>query len=364
MSAKTEQPLSFFANPALDHAFAGTTAGVIGTLCMNPMDLVKTRFQVNTSAFSSDPALRSACYQRIHSRPWLFYLMGGKPGADIFDAMHSIVDKQGWGGLYRGVVPNIVGNASSWGFYFLWYTMIKEYMASSSVVDQPVRLSATDHLLAATESGVITALMTNPIWVVKTRMFTTPLESTALKTTQQGSTAPEAYRGLWHGLVRTVQTEGICGLYRGVGLAVLGVSNGAVQFMAYEQLKQWRTGRELRRRGIKGQLSEAQLDSVKLCNFEYTVISGAAKLVAITLTYPYQVVRSRMQNYVTNHLYPNTWTCVVKTFQAEGVRGFYRGFAMNALRILPGTCVTFVAYENVSWALRRAAAAREDALHP
>ena len=47
--------------------------------------------------------------------------MIGKPGVDIWDALRGIVESHGWRGLYRGVVPNIVGNASSWGLYFLWY---------------------------------------------------------------------------------------------------------------------------------------------------------------------------------------------------------------------------------------------------
>ena len=169
---------------------------------------------------------------------------------------------------------------------------------------------------------------------------------------------PVAYRSLWDGLVQTARHEGVRGLYKGVGLAVLGVSNGAIQFMAYEQLKQWRGMRRLRRERPDGQFSERQLDDVRLSNTEYTVLSGFAKLFAITLTYPYQVVRSRVQAHAAAHLYPSVWVCVQRTMRNEGMRGFYRGFATNAIRILPGTCVTFVAYENVSWALRRAAAYR------
>lgn len=34
-------------------------------------------------------------------------------------------------------------------------------------------------------------------------------------------------------------TEGIRGLWKGTSLALVGVSNGAVQFMAYEEMKRW-----------------------------------------------------------------------------------------------------------------------------
>lgn len=33
--------------------------------------------------------------------------------------------------------------------------------------------------------------------------------------------------------------EGIKGLYRGTSLALVGVSNGAIQFMGYEKMKVW-----------------------------------------------------------------------------------------------------------------------------
>jgi len=54
-----------------------------------------------------------------------------------------------------------------------------------------------------------------------------------------------------------------------------------------------------------------------------------------------------------------------RTYAAEGLGGFYKGIATNAVRILPGTCVTFVVYEQTSrflsrWAGRREAARRRD----
>ena len=41
------------------------------------------------------------------------------------------------------------------------------------------------------------------------------------------------------------------------------------------------------------------------------------------------------------------------------MRGFYRGLGTNLVRVLPGTCVTFVVYENLAWLLRTTAAARD-----
>ena len=42
-----------------------------------------------------------------------------------------------------------------------------------------------------------------------------------------------------------------------------------------------------------------------------------------------------------------------RTYAHEGLLGFYKGIGTNAVRILPGTCVTFVVYEQVSRLLGR-----------
>ncbi|KAE8255451.1 hypothetical protein A4X13_0g3036 [Tilletia indica] len=373
---------SFFPSQAYDHAAAGIAAGIIATICMNPLDLVKTKFQVDTR--QPKPLVQALKPRNLVMAPVSISI-------DMYRALATIVQQDGWKGLYRGISPNVVGNASSWGLYFLWYTWIKEYMAARNekLPDGGTKpLSAAQHLLAATESGAITALITNPIWVVKTRMFTTTREgapaiaalaparavasahaptsiSTSAATSALNSQQPRppqnpsAYNTLWSSLRHIYTTEGIRGLWKGAGLALVGVSNGAIQFSAYEQLKRWRTRVAISKMQLKAgsdsKVVMAEETAIQLPNFEYVVISGSAKMIAITITYPYQVVRSRIQNHSTAHIYPNIPTCLRLTYANEGLRAFYKGMAANAFRILPGTCVTFVVYENVSWTLRRAA---------
>lgn len=61
------------------------------------------------------------------------------------------------------------------------YNLIKSFLSER----QTPQLSPTQHLLAAAEAGTLTVLMTNPIWLVKTRMCV------------QDSTKADAYRGLF-----------------------------------------------------------------------------------------------------------------------------------------------------------------------
>ncbi|KAL4265435.1 mitochondrial carrier family protein [Pleurotus pulmonarius] len=314
-----QQSPSFFPTTALDHAAAGLGAGVVAVMCMHPLDLLKVKFQVETG-----PAK-------------------GGIGKQIWYSLRDIQRQDGWKGLYRGIGPNIAGNASSWGFYFLFYNMLKKRAGGG---DPNAPLSASSYLLCSAQASAVTAIMTNPIWVVKVRMFTT----------KPGS--PTAYRSLGHGLSSIYHSEGTAGLFRGTSLALFGVSNGAIQFMAYEKMKKWGFDRKRKQFQNSGRAMTPADD--KLSNTSYTIMSGASKLGALSITYPYQVIRSRLQNNATTHLYPTIPATIRRTWLEEGLRGFYRGLGTNLVRVLPGTCVTFVVYENIAWLLRTTAANREE----
>jgi len=75
----------------------------VTTLCLNPLDLLKIKFQVDTGA------------------------RAGGIGNQIFHALRDVQRQQGWRGLYRGISPNIAGNASSWGLYFFLFVFISLY---------------------------------------------------------------------------------------------------------------------------------------------------------------------------------------------------------------------------------------------
>lgn len=146
------------------------------------------------------------------------------------------------------------------------------------------------------------------------------------------SYSPGAYRSITHGTCQIYHDEGLRGFYRGLVPSLLGVSHGALQFMAYEQLKQNRAGQL----GIE----EASLGAVDLL-----CLSGASKVFAGSTTYPYQVVRARLQTYQANQTYKGAIDAVAQIWKQEGLRGFYRGLGPNLVRVLPSTWVTFLAYE-------------------
>ncbi|CAE6530788.1 unnamed protein product, partial [Rhizoctonia solani] len=226
-----------------DHAVAGLGAGTVAVLCVQPLDLLRIQLQVATSAPASRNPLRT-----------------------IWSSLSKIKAEHGVRGLYRGVGTNVVGNGASWGAYFwLWvysiFTIVpihllfdKRYAAIKSKMfnspDPRTPAPPLTNLIASAEASIITALLTNPIWVVKVRVFTT----------QPGQ--PGAYRGLWDGLSSIYKHEGWRGLYRGTSLALLSVSNGAIQFVAYEELKRLcfeRKRSKLKNSGLDSKLGDDRL---------------------------------------------------------------------------------------------------------
>lgn len=178
-----------------------------------------------------------------------------------------------------------------------------------------------------------TAVLTNPIWVLKTRMLSS------------GRDAPGAYTSMMHGVRTILATEGVRGFWRGLVPSLIGISHGAVQFAAYEKLKEWKAGGE---------------GTQRLGNGDYLLLSGSAKVFAGTVTYPYQVVRVRLQGYEAGRQYKGVVDVVSQTWIREGVRGFYKGLGPSIVRVLPSTCVTFLVYENVKFYLGRVGKQTED----
>ncbi|KAI9718963.1 MAG: hypothetical protein M1812_003848 [Candelaria pacifica] len=123
---------------------------------------------------------------------------------------------------------------------------------------------------------------------------------------------PGAYASMSDGARQILRTEGLSGFYRGLLPSLVGVSHGAVQFMAYEQLKNWKAG------AGTGQRQE-------LGNLDYLWLSALSKIFAGSVTYPYQVVRARLQTYDAQKTYEGARDVVVQIWRQEGASGFYKG---------------------------------------
>ncbi|XP_017268578.1 mitochondrial folate transporter/carrier [Kryptolebias marmoratus] len=285
-----------FSHVKIENLAAGLSGGVVSTLVLHPLDLVKIRFAVS-DGLELRPKYRG-----------------------MFHCMKSVWHQEGLRGLYQGVTPNVWGAGASWGFYFFFYNAIKEYTKEG----RQSELSAGEHLVSAAEAGVLTLMLTNPIWVTKTQLV---LQYSTKQTGKQ-------YTGMVDALVKIYRNEGVPGLYRGFVPGLFGTSHGALQFMAYEELK-----RDYNK--YKDVPSDAKLNAL-----EYVTMAALSKLFAVATTYPYQVVRVRLQDQ--HNKYSGVVDVIRRTWRNEGAVGFYKGIIPNLIRVTPACCITFVVYENVS----------------
>uniref|UniRef100_A0A8D0E7U8 Solute carrier family 25 member 32 n=1 Tax=Salvator merianae TaxID=96440 RepID=A0A8D0E7U8_SALMN len=301
-ASKAAQP----ARPLLRHVHyenlvAGMAGGVLSTLALHPLDLVKIRFAVNDGL-----ALRPRYNGILH-------------------CLATIWKHEGLRGLYLGVTPNMWGAGASWGLYFFFYNAIKAYKTEDKVES----LGATEHLVSAAEAGVMTLCITNPIWVTKTRLV--------LQYEAGIDSSKRQYQGMFDALIKIYKYEGIRGLYKGFVPGLFGTSHGALQFMAYEELKS------------KYNRYRNRPSDLKLSTLEYISMAALSKIFAVSATYPYQVVRARLQDQ--HNKYSGVVDVIQRTWRKEGVHGFYKGIVPNIIRVTPACCITFVVYEKVSQTL-------------
>ena len=141
-----------------------------------------------------------------------------------------------------------------------------------------------------------------------------------------GRSAPGAYQSLTAGMRHVIATEGLRGLYRGLVPSVLGISHGAFQFMFYEQLKNRRSQALNASQHDPHNSATSPPALIPLSNSDYLYLSGLSKLYAGSLTYPFQVVRSRLQTYDAGRTYASARDAAVQIWRQEGFLGFYKGW--------------------------------------
>ncbi|KAI6650455.1 Mitochondrial folate transporter/carrier-like isoform X2 [Oopsacas minuta] len=280
-------------NRSIPHLIGGFSGGIIATFTLHPFEVLKTRLAVNDGSNS----------RIIHHKY-----------TGLSNALQVIYRTSGMKGFYQGVTPNLIGSSISWGVFLYLYDILKFSLANGE------EITMKHQLLSACLSGVTTLSITNPIWVVKTRMI---LQSTQYTDTYY-------YRNVFDGLNKIWRNEGIFGLYRGYIAGVIGVSHGVVQIVSYDRLKT-----------IYKQYNNN--NNINIPWYVYISLSAVSKVLAVIPTYPYQVIRFRIQS--KNDLYRGIIQTTVMTARNEGVRGFYKGMLPSILRVTPATCITMFVYE-------------------
>ncbi|VDN00884.1 unnamed protein product [Thelazia callipaeda] len=282
-----------------EHLIGGFAGGIVSTIACHPLDLLRIRYSANDGSL-----------QRPNYRSY-------------WHATQTIVAHKGYKGLYQGLSPNLIGSAVSWGLYFQIYHIVKNFCTREKI---STTVEPLDNVLLGMITGAGILLFTNPIWVTKTRLCL------------QYETQQIKYNGCLDCIRKIAKNEGFLSLYKGFVPGVIGTLHGAIQFMLYNRFKDDRLKRlDLPSNHILG-------------TTDCLLYSSASKIIATTVTFPYQVLRTRLQDH---HIkYNGMYDMMSKTYKVEGVRGFYKGLLMGNLRQLPNVIVTYVTYENVRHLVR------------
>ncbi|KAJ1728097.1 hypothetical protein LPJ61_004221 [Coemansia biformis] len=278
----------------LKTSIAGAGAGCVSSIATCPLDVVKTRLQYQ--------GVLEGRYQQSGYRPY----------RGTVDTLRRIVAEEGARGLYRGLAPMMMGYLPTWGIYFTVYESLKRRLSG------PAGDTTAVQVVSAMGAGASTSLITNPIWVLKSRFMT------------QSAYTDYRYSSMWHAVKVIHAAEGWRGFYKGLGSSLLGVAHVAVQFPLYEHLK-----------FCFGVDADRQLESSRIL-----LASAVSKMVASSVTYPHEVIRTRLQNQSSAPFkYKGILHAIRLICAEEGVRAFYYGLPANLIRTVPASMMTLLTYE-------------------
>jgi adenine nucleotide transporter 17 len=85
----------------------------------------------------------------------------------------QVVSKNGWTGLYRGLRVALVGTALSQGIYFYLYSTLRQAAVKMNRKGHRLHsqdITVAESLIVAFLAGCGNVLLTNPFWVIVTRM--------------------------------------------------------------------------------------------------------------------------------------------------------------------------------------------------
>ncbi|XP_022733993.1 mitochondrial uncoupling protein 3 [Durio zibethinus] len=161
-------------------AFVGGISGVIAQFVASPADLVKVRMQADG---------------RLVSRGLQPRYKGS------FDALKKIVTMEGFGGLWKGVFPNVQRAFLVNMGELACYDHAKRFVINNQISDDNIYA----HTLASIMSGLSATMLSCPADFVKTRMMNQAV----------GKEGNVLYKNSYDCLVKTVKVEGLTALWKG-----------------------------------------------------------------------------------------------------------------------------------------------------
>lgn len=291
---------------------AGGIAGAAGKTCVAPLERIKILYQTGK--------LRS----------------GGIPAT-----LRAIFTTEGLPGLFKGNGASVLRIIPYASIHFGLYEYYRRLIIIMANLENAPRISPVVDLIAGSSAGASAVVVTYPLDLVRTRLaFATEVKS--------GSSLHPTIRSV---LMNTLRLEGIRGLYHGLGPSMYGILPYAgVKFYVYQHMKQYYFHRYHREEG-------------RLPTTVMLACGAVAGLAAQTLTYPFDVVRRRMQieglalhktsiQPSTEPFLPkSTPKALVEMARRHGWRVLFAGLSINYLKVVPSTAIGFTLFDHVKQTL-------------
>jgi Mitochondrial carrier protein len=309
----------------------GGLAGMIAKTATNPLERIKMLSQTGDHLKTSRTNSIIGIYQTIIRQEGVIGLWAGN-GVNLVRIFPAKAVVFSTNDMYRNsmvhvhdiLTPLLQGTARS----------------SSSITNDSIvsveSLPAIYSFLAGGMAGMSASLVTYPLDLARGRISGKLASSRGHKT----------YNGILQTCVLTVRDEGFRALYKGVTPTLIGA-------MPYEGIKFGTVG--LLEKVEGGWYSTNPNDSPTTRSNSKTIgkkmlYGGIGGIMAGIITYPNDTVRRLLQiqgsRGDSNAIqFTGYWDCVRKTYEAEGVRRFYRGCTINIIRMAPNTAIQFGSYE-------------------
>ena len=189
--------------------------------------------------------------------------------------------------------------------YYYWYEWTRAFFEKAALKAGRAsqKLTTVESMIAGAIAGSATVLITNPIWVINTRMTARKSESDEALPGAPKSKAPSTLGTL----LALLREEGPARLFAGVMPALVLVINPILQYTVFEQLK---NSLEKRRR---------------VTPTDAFYLGALGKLLATSITYPYITVKSRMHVAGKDGPKEDMLTTFRRIIREEGYSGLYGG---------------------------------------
>jgi len=267
----------------------GSVAGAVGATAVYPIDLVKTRMQnQRAGAYVEELMYRSSA-----------------------DCFKKVIRHEGFFGLYRGLVPQLMGVAPEKAIKLTTNDLVRDKLTDKSTGKIPFYAE----MIAGGCAGGSQVVFTNPLEIVKIRL----------------QVAGEIANSAKLSAITVVKELGFFGLYKGAKACFLrDVPFSAIYFPAYAHTKAALSDEN----GYNSPLS--------------LLVAGAiAGVPAASLVTPADVIKTRLQ--VVARKGQTSYTGVIdaarKIWAEEGGRAFWKGAGARVFRSSPQFGVTLVTYE-------------------